>query len=313
MNNSDFPPESSPSETKSSSPSDFLFGPDGLRSGWGFFFYLALCVLLIFLAQKILVLLLHGQKGTLWTGMIVKVVLMLCVLLPAVPMAGIEKRTFGGYGLPMLGAFGKKFWYGVLWGFVGLSALLLAMRGADVFYFGAIGLHGFRALKFAAFWGVSFLLVGFFEEFLFRGYTLFTLSRGMTFWPAAVVLSLAFGGVHLGNKGESWVGAVAAAAIAMFFCLTLRRTGTLWFAVGFHASWDWAESYFYGVPDSGEMVTGHLLNASFHGPTWLTGGSVGPEGSALVFLVIGVLFGVFHVLYPERATGAEADFLVSPQ
>ena len=47
------------------------------------------------------------------------------------------------------------------------------------------------------------------------------------------------------------------------------------------------------------MMTGHLLNSSFHGPAWLTGGSVGPEGSALAFVVIAALWVVFDRVYPE--------------
>jgi hypothetical protein len=87
-------------------------------------------------------------------------------------------------------------------------------------------------------------------------------------------------------------------AIGFFFCLTLRRTGDLWWAVGFHMSWDWGESYLYSVPDSGTMLPGHLLNSSFHGPAWLTGGSVGPEGSYLVFVVLAALWVLFDRVYP---------------
>ncbi len=100
-------------------------------------------------------------------------------------------------------------------------------------------------MKFAAFWGVMFLGVGLFEEFLMRGYMQFTLARSMGFWPAAGVLSIVFGALHLNNPGEAWIGALAAGCIGFFFCLTLRRTGSLWFAVGFHAAWDWGESFFY--------------------------------------------------------------------
>jgi uncharacterized protein len=105
--------------------------------------------------------------------------------------------------------------------------------------------------------------------------------------------------LHIGNPGETWVGLVAVAAIGLFFCLTLRRTGNLWFAVGFHASWDWGESYLYSVPDSGGMVTGHLMHSSFHGSRWLTGGSVGPEGSMLVFMVLALTAVAFDRVYPE--------------
>ncbi len=79
----------------------------------------------------------------------------------------------------------------------------------------------------------------------------------------------------------------------------LRRTGTLWLPVGFHAAWDWGETFFYGVPDSGEVAPGHLFNASLTGSKWLTGGSVGPEASVLCIFLIAVLFVLFAALWPE--------------
>jgi membrane protease YdiL (CAAX protease family) len=158
-------------------------------------------------------------------------------------------------------------------------------------------------LKFAVFWGVFFLVVGLFEEFLARGYTQFTLTQGIGFWPSALVLSGFFTFLHVGNPGETWVGLLAVAAIGLFLCLTLRRTGNLWFAVGFHAAWDWGESYLYSVPDSGGISPGHLLHSSFHGSPWITGGSVGPEGSVLVFAVIALTWAAFDWVYPEGTYG----------
>ena len=95
------------------------------------------------------------------------------------------------------------------------------------------------------------------------------------------------------------MGILGAMVIGFFFCLTLRRTGNLWFAVGFHAAWDWGESYFYSVPDSGGMAPGHLLHSSLQGPRWLTGGSVGPEGSVFLFVLLALLWVVFDRVYPE--------------
>src|SRR5450756_2021428 len=82
-------------------------------------------------------------------------------------------------------------------------------------------------------------------------------------------------------KRQDKVGALSVFAMGMFFCLILRRTGNLWFAVGLHASFDWGETFLFSAPDSGIVAPGHLLNSSFHGPVWLTGGTVGPEGSAM--------------------------------
>ena len=140
-----------------------------------------------------------------------------------------------------------------------------------------------------------------------RGYSQFTLAQGIGFWPAALLLSAGFGAIHLGNQGESWVGALAAACIGLFWCLTLKRTGNLWFAVGMHMTWDWSETFLYSVPDSGLLAPGHLLNSSFHGSAWLTGGSVGPEGSLLVFLIVAGMWIIFDRLYPNSNSPSNLD------
>ena len=86
----------------------------------------------------------------------------------------------------------------------------------------------------------------------------------------------------------------------MFFCLTLRRTGNLWFAAGVHASVDWGETYLFSVPNSGFVTSRPLLDSSFHGPAWLTGGTVGPEGSVMAFVVVGLAAVIFDRIYRPR-------------
>lgn len=292
-----------------------FIGPDGLRAGWRFAIYMAGFFALQFLISSSTKPFLHlhpHQKPPVWVFVLGELEWLVAAIIPALVMSKFEKRSFGTYGLPSQQAFGKQFWVGIVWGICAITLLLVVMRGVGVFYFGGLALHGVRILKFAAFWGVMFLLVGFFEEFITRGYTQFTLTRGMGFWPAAVLLSAAFGAIHLGNPGEAWAGALGAAFIGLFFCLTLRRTGTLWFAVGMHASWDWGESFLYSVPDSGQVAPGHLLSSSFHGARWLTGGSVGPEGSVFVFVLIAAMWLLFDRLYPPVHAGHNQPALVSP-
>jgi membrane protease YdiL (CAAX protease family) len=295
-----------------------FLGPNGLRPPWGLFLYLGMGGLLFFLLVGLNRLVASRHAGGLWAQLVTYIVLVIAALAPAAIMGAIENRPFADYGLPPQQAFSKQFWIGMVWGIVSLSVLMLALRGFGAFSFGQLALHGGRIYKFAGFWGLLFLLVGFFEEFTFRGYTLHNLSRAIGFWPASCVLTFIFGALHLANPGEAWVGGLAAATIGLFFCFTVHRTGTLWFAVGMHTSWDWGESYLYSVPDSGGVTTGHLLNSSFHGPRWLTGGSVGPEGSVLVFVVIGLAWIVFDRMYPEvnfsvwRTGGASPVPLTAP-
>jgi hypothetical protein len=70
--------------------------------------------------------------------------------------------------------------------------------------------------------------------------------------------------------------------------------------IGFHAAWNWGQTYFYGVPDSGLAAKGHLFNPTFSGPAWLTGGSVGPEGSLLSIAVLVVLWSIFALWLREK-------------
>jgi uncharacterized protein len=275
-----------------------FFGRDGLRPIWRLVLYFLMYRALRFC---LFVLLAYGLPDALflWRQTAAEFGLAVIALAPALLMSRIEGRAFGCYGLPPGKAFGRLFWTGALWGIVSLTLLLLALRGTHAFYFGTLALHGARALKFALFWAVFFLIVAFYEEFFTRGYTQFTLTETVGFWPAAILLSLGFGALHLENPGENWVGILGAMVIGFFFCLTLRRTGSLWFAIGFHAAWDWGESYFYSVPDSGGMAPGHLLHSSLQGPRWLSGGSVGPEGSVFLFVLLALLWIVFDRVYPE--------------
>jgi CAAX protease family protein len=274
-----------------------FFGPDGLRPGWGFAFYVV-----AFLAiQKFAVQLAWAHDfgyGDLWSRMLEEIGDLMAAVIPAVVLIRVEGRPWSAYGLPLTQAFGRRFWMGVLWGFVAISVVIVALYGAQAFSFGHFVLHGKRLLRFAAFWTIYFVLVGLFEDFLFRGYSQFTLAQGIGFWPAAIVLSCIFGLIHRANEGERWSGVVVAILIGLFFCLTLRRTGSLWFAIGFHAAWDWGETFFYSVPDSGTVWPGHLLSSSLRGPEWLTGGSVGPEGSLLCFAVIMLVWAAFDRVYP---------------
>jgi uncharacterized protein len=293
---------------KQSAGDTFFFGPNGLRAGWRLLLFLALVVTMQTALQQIkplqdFIRSLHPPHVVTAARLIAEEALnFLTVLLAAVIMARVEKRTFADYGLPPNRAFGKKFWSGIPVGFGMLTVLLGLIAAFRGFSPGTLALTGASALKYGALWGIGCLLVGFFEEFSFRGYMQSTLGSGIGFWPAALALALVFGAIHLGNRGEGILGAIAAGLFGLVEAFSLWRTGSIWFAIGMHASWDWGQSFVYGVPDSGQMAPGRLLNSSFHGSHWLTGGTIGPEGSLLVFPTLLLMAAIIHFLYPARRT-----------
>ncbi len=137
-----------------------------------------------------------------------------------------------------------------------------------------------------------FASVGASEEIVNRGYPLHELARGVGFWPAAVATSLLFGWEHFA-EGDTAMGSLGVFAFAMFTCASLRATGSLWFAIGYHAAWDYGESGLLGIPDSSFLLSGALGETRVTGMPLLTGGAAGPEGSVLTIAVLAVLFAWF--------------------
>ena len=214
-------------------------------------------------------------------------------------VARMERRPLDDYGIPLRQAFGARFWEGCVWGFGMLTLMLWVLRESGHFRIDSFDLTGRALIVHALGWGAAFLAVSISEEFTFRGYLLFSLAKRLRFWPAAIFISVLFGAAHVPNHGETALGIVQVVGTGLLFCLMIRRTGNLWFALGYHAMWDWAQTFFFGTPDSGLVGVGRYLNSSVQGPDWLTGGSAGPEGSVLALLVLLLCALLIHVRFPK--------------
>ncbi len=130
-------------------------------------------------------------------------------------------------------------------------------------------------------------------------------AESAAFWQAGWVSSALFGFIHTGNNGENWIGIFAAAAVGFVFVVSVRVTGTAWWAIGCHAAWDWAETYFYGAADSGNVASGHYLTTQPRGPALWSGGADGPEGSVLILGILALLTILLVVLYGRRKPALE--------
>ncbi len=297
-----------PLQPSTRDPRWFFLGPNGLRAGWGVFLFVCLVALTATLLSWALRPVMGPMDPMRPFGMIfVEGLLFVSVLIPTLVMARIEGRPLGVYGLPLERAFSGEFWNGAFWGVAMLSVVMACMAAVHAYTFGRIVLTPTQVLEYGLLWALGFLMVGFFEEYTFRGYLLYTLTRGIGFWPAAVVTSALFALVHRENPGETWVGLAEIFLIAMAFCLSVRRTGSLWWAVGIHMSYDWGESFLYSVPNSGNVVFGHLSDARLHGNSWLSGGTVGPEASVFNMVGEASLLLVVLWIYPKikYPTGVE--------
>src|ERR1700732_3497324 len=250
--------------TQSSSPTIFrrtFYGPSELRAGWRLLIFLCIVSTLVKANNRMVGRLLPGVDTT-TLFLENEVVDFLIFLFGSWIMGRIEHRTMADYGLPWRQTFRMQFWQGAAIGFSAITGLLVAMRLAGVFNFGTIALHGKHIWRWAAVYALVFILVALREEFRARGYALYTLTAGIGFWPAAIISAAIFGYGHRGNSGEDWIGLFNAVLFGLLACFLLRRTGNLWMPIGVHMAFDWGETYFYGVADSGNVLPGHLLNSS---------------------------------------------------
>jgi membrane protease YdiL (CAAX protease family) len=164
-----------------------------------------------------------------------------------------RRPVWRDYYWPTYDFFGRTFWAGLVWGFAAISldiGLIAAFGGYRIAGFATAGAE---LAKSTALWVVAAMVVGIVEEFFFRAYQLRTLADGIGFWPAAVINSLAFGALHYFQKPyERWEDWASVSLLGLFLCLTVRRTGTLAFAIGWHAAFDWGAMFFWSGRNAGE-------------------------------------------------------------
>jgi membrane protease YdiL (CAAX protease family) len=294
----------------------------GFRAGWRLVFYLALCFLIAEALHRALRFSASNPASPVTSCLIGFVVL----FAPALVMSRIEKCSIGSYGLPLNSAFGRQFWQGCMLGLLEISALVALMALFHAYSLGPYTFEWRRLLiplmaffrtyslaSVAVRWSMfvipgvalSFLADALLLQFLMRGYTQRTLAEGIGFWPAAQVLSAIFViGSVIGREpapGLDLLGLPMLFIAGLFFSLTLHRTGSLWFAVGMQTGFELGATYLYSLPNLGAWYprASHLFDASLHGSPWITGGTVGVEGSTFRLLTLGASVLVLNQLYPR--------------
>jgi uncharacterized protein len=285
-------------------------GKEGLRAGWSLLIFIAIFAAIAF-CVRIVGHKLHpgpppnpSEEISPAVGYIAESLNFGLTLLVTWIMSKIERRPIAVYG------FGDSrkvphFFAGLAWGVTCLSLLVVTLWKTGLLVIDRRLLSGSDIFRYGAIWLPGFLLVALAEEYLTRGYLQYTLTRGLAgiyrwafktrhgealgFWTSAIIFSILFGLSHTNNPGESPIGLLSAGLAAMVFCFSLWRTGSLWWAVGFHTAWDWAQSFLFGVADSGLVIQHHLIATHPVGKPILSGGTTGPEGSILIVAILALV------------------------
>lgn len=192
------------------------------------------------------------------------------------------------------GAWSKTGW-GTLLG-IGLFSLVIVNLAFLGYYEvdgigdpeAVIGLFGFMAAAAVT------------EEVMYRGVLFRVIEQWSGTWIALIVTSLLFGFGHMLNPNASLWGAVAITIEAGgMLGAAYIATRNLWLPIGIHFGWNFAAAAIFSTEVSGNGTPQGLLDAVTSGPTPVSGGDFGPEGS-LYSVVFGVVTTIVFLWVAKR-------------
>jgi uncharacterized protein len=264
-----------------------------LRAGWRILAHSAVYNLLLFsvaIPVYVPALLLGVSPDNLWLS----VALQLVSITPTVFLARrfLDHRSISSLGLK----FNRLTVFDLLTG-IGITFFMMGLIFAIEFATGWLTFEGFTwqtesvstvALSMLGMI-VLFVLVGWNEELLFRGYRLQNMLDGLSPIWAILISSAWFGMVHLANPNATFVSAIGILLAGIFLAYPLLRTGQLWLSIGLHIGWNLFEGPVFGFPVSG-LSPFTLIRISVQGPSLITGGTFGPEAGLVILpaLLIGL-------------------------
>jgi membrane protease YdiL (CAAX protease family) len=181
---------------------------------------------------------------------------------------------------------------------MGLMYLIMSGLGWITFQgfawqFDPIGL----VLKNTLLFFVIFILVGWTEELLCRGYQLQTIASGTNLFWGVLLSSAIFGILHIFNPGANWASTLGIFLAGLFFAYAYVRTRRLWLPIGMHLGWNFFEGVVFGFPVSGLDIY-PLMRIRVQGPELWTGGVFGPEAGLIV--IPALIVGAFLVYLYSR-------------
>ncbi|MCD4690966.1 CPBP family intramembrane metalloprotease [bacterium] len=204
----------------------------------------------------------------------------------------IEGRRFGALGMSFHPGWGKSFAKGAA-----IAALLLAVMFAISVASGEIVVKGFArpapegqsvGLYFALSL-IGFIVVGIYEELMFRGYVLQRLNERTGRVAAIVISSFLFAVLHFANPGAGMLSLVNTWVIGALLCALYYRSRSLWVPIGFHFAWNFLLGMFFSMPVSGLPIYGILEVAEVTEETAVSGAMYGPEGGLATTVALGLL------------------------
>lgn len=261
----------------------FIHPEEGrLRSGWRLFLHLVLLVLLIFFITPLLFGL--GALSPVLAFLADEFLIQAVAIIASVYLARrwFDRRSFVSLGVQWDDQAIRDLLFGAL-----VPGLLFGMIFLTQWALGWLEFEGFAweqpgfSIAPLGYFLFAFILVGYYEELLSRGYQLQNLAEATGMGWAIFISSAIFSLLHLSNPSASAASALGILAAGYFLAYPYLRTGSLWISIGLHIGWNFFEGPIFGFPVSGLESTALLLHRS-SGPEVITGGPFGPEAGLIL-------------------------------
>ena len=124
------------------------------------------------------------------------------------------------------------------------------------------------------------------EELVTRGYMMGAIRDRYNVWVAAAVNSLFFGALHLLNPGITVLSFVNVVAVGFALSVVMIKLESLWFCVAMHTAWNFSQSIFFGLPNSGIVSEGSFFHLEAARDSVLYSAAFGVEGAITTTLVL---------------------------
>ena len=131
---------------------------------------------------------------------------------------------------------------------------------------------------------IVFIPASLHEELVFRGYP-YQVLRAINRWLAIAGSSLIFAAFHMGNDDVTTLALINIFLGGAILALAYERHRRLWMPIGLHFTWNLMSGPILGYDVSGFTSAKSLLAVVMRGPTLLTGGEFGIEGSIVLTLL----------------------------
>lgn len=290
-----------------------------LRAGWRILLFVLtfmLCSSLIFIVRPLLGEVSKKDFLTNYSALIVLILALSATLAVYISRRLWDKKSFLSLGLkvdrrtiPDL-IFGLLLSAGMAGMFFGVTVLLgyVEFNGFNLNQ-GTSGNDGAGYVQFISVFSIGalliffleHLLVGYWEELVFRGYVFQNMIEGMGLWIAIIVSCLIYGLLHSSNPNAGWVSSLIIVLFGFLRIYGYLLTKKLWLSMGMHIGWNFFQGPILGFAASGHQ-NATLINNTPIGPDWLSGGEFGPEGSILILPMIGLALGGMWWWAKDRAS-----------